>query len=597
MQGVGGQLFVPLTLAVGFSMIASYLVSATLVPSLASRFVRAHPHSQGWLMERIQQIHRGALGALLRMRLAWVACYVIATAVLLFVLFPRLGTEIFPEVDSGQFQFRLRAPTGTRIERTELIALKAVDIVREEVGPDNVQVTTAFIGVHGSAYPVNTIYLWTSGPHEAVLKVALAPSATLRGEELRERLRQRFRERLPGIDASFEAGDIVSQVMSFGSATAVEVAVQGFDLGADRSHAEKIRAELAKIPSLRGLQYGQPLDYPTLDVEIDRVRAGQQGLTVQNVARSLIAATSSTRFVEANFWADKRIGVAYQIQAEFPQYLMATPEDVENVPVLTSGAPRPVLVGDVATVKFGEMPGQIDRYNMQRVVSLTANVHGESLGEAASQVREAIARAGEPPRGVTVDMHGQIPPLEQTIDGLQSGLLLTVAVIFLLLAANFQSFRLGIAIILMVPAVLTGVVAMLLATGTTLNVQSFMGAIMVLGIAGADSILLVAYAERFRREGLSVFDAAWEGGCARLRALLMTVAAMVAAMLPLALGYGEGGEQIAPLGRAVIGGLLMSTLATMLVLPAIYAIFQARVPQHSLSLDPDDPHSPNYEAG
>jgi len=377
----------------------------------------------------------------------------------------------------------------------------------------------------------------------------------------------------------------------------VEVAVQGFDLGADRSHAEKIRAELAKIPSLRGLQYGQPLDYPTLDVEIDRVRAGQQGLTVQNVARSLIAATSSTRFVEANFWADKRIGVAYQIQAEFPQYLMATPEDVENVPVLTSGAPRPVLVGDVATVKFGEMPGQIDRYNMQRVVSLTANVHGESLGEAASQVREAIARAGEPPRGVTVDMHGQIPPLEQTIDGLQSGLLLTVAVIFLLLAANFQSFRLGIAIILMVPAVLTGVVAMLLATGTTLNVQSFMGAIMVLGIAGADSILLVAYAERFRREGLSVFDAAWEGGCARLRALLMTVAAMVAAMLPLALGYGEGGEQIAPLGRAVIGGLLMSTLATMLVLPAIYAIFQARVPQHSLSLDPDDPHSPNYEAG
>jgi multidrug efflux pump subunit AcrB len=242
------------------------------------------------------------------------------------------------------------------------------------------------------------------------------------------------------------------------------------------------------------------------------------------------------------------------------------------------------------------MPGQIDRYNMQRIVSLTANVAGESLGEVSDRIREAIARAGEPPRGVTIAVRGQIPPLEETINGLQNGLLLTVAVIFLLLAANFQSFRLGLAVGLIAPAVLSGVVAMLLLTGTTLNVQSFMGTIMVLGVAGADSILLIAYAERFRREGRSVFDAAWEGGCARLRALLMTVTAMTAGMLPLALALGAGTEQTAPLGRAVIGGLLVSTLATMLVLPAIYAIFQARASRVSLSLDPDDPKSPNYEA-
>jgi multidrug efflux pump subunit AcrB len=595
MTGVGGQLFVPLTLAVGFSMIASYLVSSIVVPPLASRFLKAHPHGQGWVMERIQSVYRGTLGAVLRLRVAWVAVYLVATAILLVLLLPLVGTEIFPEVDSGQFQLRLRAPTGTRIERTELVALKALDIIKEEVGADNVQITTGFIGVQGSAYPVNTIYLWTSGPHEAVLKVALTPNATLRGEAMRERLRERFRERLPGIAVSFEAGDIVSQVMSFGSSTGIEVAVQGFNLEVNRGHAEKIRAELAKIPSVRDLQYGQPLDYPTLDVEVDRVRAGQQGLTVQSVARSLVAATSSTRFVEANFWRDLNTGVAYQIQAEIPANLMTTQEDVENVPVMSSGAARPLLVGDVADIKFGTMPGQIDRYNMQRIVSLTANVSGESLGEAAGQVREAIARAGEPPRGVTVAIRGQIPPLDDTIDGLQTGLLLTVALIFLLLAANFQSFRLGVAIILMVPAVLTGVVVMLLLTGTSLNIQSFMGAIMVLGIAGADSILLIAYAERFRHEGMSVVDAAREGGTARLRALLMTVLAMIAGMLPLALGFGEGGEQIAPLGRAVIGGLLASTLATMLVLPAIYAIFQAKAPKSALSLDPDDPMSSKYE--
>jgi multidrug efflux pump subunit AcrB len=596
MQGVGGQLFVPLTLAVGFAMIASYLVASTLVPVLSVRFVPRGKDSEGRLMEWVQDVYRRVLAGLLRARVPLVAAYLMVTIGFLALTLPNIGTEIFPEVDTGQFQLRLRAATGTRIERTELVALQALDIIREEVGPENVQISAAFIGIQGSAYPVNTIYLWTSGPHEAVLKVALKPSATLRGEALRDRLRERFNEKLPGIAASFEAGDIVSQVMSFGSGTDLEVAVQGFDLATNRTYADKIRAELSQISSLRDLQYGQPLDYPTLNVEVDRVRAGQQGLTVQNVARSLVAATSSTRFVEANFWRDLRTGVAYQIQAEIPQHLMASTEDVESVPVLSSTASRPVLVGDVATIKSGTMPGQIDRYNMQRVVSLTANVRGESLGEVAGKVREAIVRAGEPPRGVTVAVRGQIPPLEETIDGLRNGLLLTTGVIFLLLAASFQSFRLGMAVILIVPAVLCGVVLMLMATGTTLNMQSFMGMIMVLGIAGADSILLIAYSERFRREGKSVFDAAWEGGCARLRALLMTVTAMTAGMLPLALAFGTGAEQAAPLGRAVIGGLIAGTFATMFVLPAIYAVLQAKAPTHSLSLDPDDPTSPHYEA-
>ncbi|OFW41653.1 MAG: acriflavin resistance protein [Acidobacteria bacterium RIFCSPLOWO2_12_FULL_67_14] len=596
MQGVGGQLFVPLTLAVTFAMVASYLIASTVVPILSAWFVPRGKDSEGRLMEWVQDVHRRALAQLIRARVPLVGAYVIVTVGFLALALPRVGTEIFPEADAGQFQLRLRAPTGTRIERTEIVALNALEIIREEVGPENVRISTAFIGIQGSAYPVNTIYLWTGGPHEAVLKVALGPNAPYRGAELRERLRERFRENLPGVEASFEAGDIVSQVMSFGSNTDIEVAVQGFNLDTDRVYAEKVQAELAKIPSLRDLQYGQRLDYPTLHVDVDRLRAGQVGLTVQNVARSLIAATSSTRFVEANFWPDNSTGVAYQIQAEIPQEMMASAEDIENVPIHAGGGTRPILVGDVARVSEGTTPGEIHRYNMQRLVSLTANVHGQSLGEVSGEIRDAVARAGEPPRGVTVDVRGRIPPLEETIGGLQKGLLLTVAVIFLLLAANFQSFRLGVAVILIVPAVLCGVVLMLLATGTTLNMQSFMGTIMVLGVAGADSILLLAYAERFRREGKSVFDAAWEGGCARLRALLMTVSAMTAGMIPLALAFGTGAEQAAPLGRAVIGGLLAGTFATMLILPAIYAVFQAKAPAHPLSLDPDDPTSPHYEA-
>jgi multidrug efflux pump subunit AcrB len=383
--------------------------------------------------------------------------------------------------------------------------------------------------------------------------------------------------------------------MSFGANTPIEVAVQGADMEANRIYAERLRTELGKVASLRDLQYGQPLDYPTIQVDVDRVRAGQQGLTVNSVARSLVTATASSRFVEANFWRDPRTGTAYQIQAEIPQHTMTSLEDVQNVPVMNNGASRPVQVGDVAQVKYGTMPGQIERYNMQRVVSLTANIHGTPLGKVAGEIHAAVARAGEPPRGSVVAVRGQIPPLETTMAGLRNGLLLSVAVIFLLLAANFQSIRLALAVAAIAPAVVCGIVAMLLLTGTTLNIQSFMGAIMALGVAGADSILLVAYAERYRREGMSVVNAAWEGGCARLRALLMTVSGMTVGMIPMAMAWGEGGEQMAPLGRAVIGGLLMATLATMSFLPAIYAIFQKGARPHPPSLDPDDPESKYYE--
>src|SRR5262249_12954889 len=301
----------------------------------------------------------------------------------------------------------------TRIERTETVALKALAIIEQAVGKDNLQISTGFIGVQPASYPINTIYLWTSGPQEAVLLVALKPTATLRGEPLKEQLRQKFREKLPDIAISFEAGDIISNVMSFGSPTPIEVAIQGPSLPVNRQHAEKIRAELARIPVLRDLQYSQPLDYPTLDIDVDRERAGQFGLTTSNVIRSLLTATSSSRFVEPNYWRDPVSGNGFQIQVEIPQHRISSIGDLQEMPLMPQGAERPLL-GDVADFKYSTTMGQIDRYNMQRVVSLTANIHDKPLGEVTTLLRDAIGRAGAPPRGVTVSVRGQIPPLDQT---------------------------------------------------------------------------------------------------------------------------------------------------------------------------------------
>jgi multidrug efflux pump subunit AcrB len=369
-----------------------------------------------------------------------------------------------------------------------------------------------------------------------------------------------------------------------------------------RPFAEKVRAELAKVPSLRDLQMAQPLDYPALQIQVDRNRAGQFGITAADVAKSLVAATSSSRYTDLNFWRDPGSGNGFQIQVEIPQSKMASIEDVENLPVMPRGSadgPSAPLVADVAKVDYGTMLGEVDRYNMQRVVSFTANLADKPLGQTLADVRAAIARAGTPPRGVTVNNRGQIPAFEETLSGLQQGLLLSVIVIFLLLAANFQSFRLALAVMSTVPAVICGVLLMLLVTGTTLNVQSFMGAIMAIGISVANAILLVTFAERARREhaadtqGTSVARFAVEGATGRLRAILMTATAMIAGMIPLAIGTGDAAQN-APLGRAVIGGLTLATLATLMILPIVYSLAQSRVRAISPSLHPEDPTSAHY---
>ena len=592
MVGVSRQLFVPLSLAVAFSMIASYLLSSSLVPVFSTWLMReAH---RGEERGRLRRLYEGYLRGVLRFRWPLGIVYLAGAFGLLYLLLPGMGSELFPDANAPLYRMRLRAPAGTRIEESERLVLRALDIIRREAGPGNIRITSDFVGLIPSSYPVDLIHLFTSGPQDAIIQISFQANAP-RGEALRERLRASLQRELPGTEISFEAGDIVTQVMSFGSPTPVEVDVQGVNLQDDYAYAQKVRASLAKLSFVRDLKFAQEMNYPTLDISIDRNRAGQFGLTMADVVHSVVPATSSSRFTDPNYWRDPNSGNAFQIQVELPQNQVQSVAQVGDVPVMMPGNSKPLL-DDIAVLKTNTMPGEIDRYNGQRVVSLTANIHDITLGAAAAQIRQAVATVGAPPRGVSVVTRGEIPPLEQTIAGLRTGLLLAVAVIFLLLSANFQSVRLAMAIVLTVPAVLCGVVLMLRITATTLNIQSFMGAIMAIGIAVANSILLVTFAERARRENRPILEATLIGAGSRLRAIVMTAAAMICGMLPMAIGIGEGGQQSAPLGRAVIGGLLVSTFATLTILPSIYAILQNRATASSPSLDPMDPASRYYEA-
>ena len=598
MSGVARQLFVPLSLAVAFSMISSYLLSSSLVPVFSTWLIRrAHHVEEGkGLFGRMRAFYRSYLQVVLRLRWPLVAGYLAVSIGLLYVYLPRMGTEIFPDANAPLVRIRLRMPTGTRIEQTERKVLAALEVIKREAGPENVQISSDFLGVQPPSYPVNLIHLFTAGPGEAIIQVSLKEN-TPRGEEQRERLRRSLKQELPpGTTISFEAADIVSQVMGFGSPTPVEVAVMGTNLQNDFAYAQKIQQQMAKLPFLRDLQFAQELNYPTMKINIDRERAGQFGLTMADVVRSVVPATSSSRFTQPNYWVDANAGQAFQIQVQLPQNRIQSIDALGNLPVMKNGQQETQLV-NIATLKPGTTPGLIERYNGQRVVSLTANLHGTTLGEAVPELNKAIGDAGLPPRGVSVQFRGQIQPLEDTISGLRIGLLLAIGIIFLLLAANFQSIRLALTIILTIPAVLCGVLFMLRITGTTLNIQSFMGAIMSIGIAVANSILLVSFAERRRQEGQPLFEAITEGATGRLRPVLMTAAAMIFGMVPMAIGASEGGSQAAPLGRAVIGGLIVSTFATLTILPSIYAILQTRAGFKSPSLNPLDPLSSHYDAG
>jgi multidrug efflux pump subunit AcrB len=639
MQGSARALFLPLSLAVGFAMMTSYFLSSTFVPVLSIWLLRHYlangrrepageghdqPAHAGRSLARLQAAYARAMYVLMPIRWLLVPAYVVGVGLVIWLVGGQLGREIFPAVDTGQFQLRLRAPDGTRIERTEQIAMQALDLIKEEVGAENVELSIGYVGLLPSNYPINNIYLWTRGPEEAVLRVALKRGSGVRVEELKHRLREKLPQRLgewmagqlrseglpteqvsrrvSGLKFSFEPADVINEVMSFGSPTPIEVTISGTNFAESRAYAERVREQLAQIPSLRDLQFAQSLDYPSVSVRVDRERAGLSRVTVADVSRSLVEATSSSRFVTPVFWADPKTGIGYFVQVQVPPYEMNSAAEVGMVSI-KGRTDKQLLLRDVAEVRSGTMPGEYDRYNMKRMVSLTANIEGEDLGRVIDHLQRALSAVGSPPRGARVDVRGQVVPMQQMfgalgggrlLEGLTIGLLMSIVVIFLLLTAYFQSVRLALASVSTIPAVIAGASIALAATGTTLNIQSFVGLIMAIGVAAANAILLTTFAERIRREGHAAPVAAVEAAQRRLRPLMMTSFAMIAGMMPLALGLGEGGEQTAPLGRAVVGGLTASMTAKLFVLPSVFAVVMGHSSTRSASLDPDDPASPHF---
>jgi multidrug efflux pump subunit AcrB len=487
-------------------------------------------------------------------------------------------------------QVRIRAPAGTRLERTEEIVRRVDRAIRDEVGDRYVAMTLANVGNPPWSYPVNGVFVWNSGPQEAILLAALRPGGRPSIPVLEERLRTKLAAELPGVRFSFEPGDIVSQVLNFGSSTAINVTVSGNKLEDTRAFAEKLVGALKRIPTLRDVQIPQALDYPTLDVNIDRERAGQLGVTIEQVGKSIVGATSSSLLVTPNFWVNPATGIPYRVAVRVAENQIASADDLRNLPIMPGGAPRPLL-GDVAQIVPGKTYGEIDHLNSQRMLSVTANVVGGDLARAAAAVERAIQSVGTPPRGTTVALRGQAEQMQKTLGSLKEGVALAVIVVLLLLTANFQSLRDALAVLSVVPAVLGGVVVALYITGTSLNVESLMGTIMAIGVSVANALLLVTFARERRRLGDDPRVAAVAAGRARLRPIVMTGLAMIAGMLPMAIGLGEGGEQSAPLGRAVIGGLFASTIATLLIVPAVYSALAGRRPFRSPSLHPDDADS------
>ena len=392
MVGAAKAMFFPLALAVGFAMVASYFLSSTLVPVLMVWMSRAHEGSlSGSRWSLWQERYAAALRKLERRRGLLILAYLCGTIAVIAGIGRLLGSEMFPRVESNELQLRLRAAPGTSIDGTEAALLKALDVVKTTVGARNVRLSLGFVGLHGSSYPINYLYLWDGGTEEGVLQIQLADSAAQHSEDLKKKLRQQFAAQIPDVSFSFEPADLISRVTSMGVSTPIEVVVSGPSIDADRAFADKVKAKLERIPTLNDVQYSQSLDYPTVKVAVDRERAGIIGPTMAKVSRALVPATWSSRFEIPNYWSDPNTGIAYQVQTQIPQGLTTSLEDVGNLPVMEAAGMKSILLRNLGSISQGTAVSQYDRYNMQRTLTVRANISNEDLGSAAQRVSKAVA--------------------------------------------------------------------------------------------------------------------------------------------------------------------------------------------------------------
>jgi multidrug efflux pump subunit AcrB len=619
-------LFLPLTLGVGFAMIFSYLLSSTLVPILSVYLLKheekpAHEGEQkAGLFDRLLKGYGIVVDWFIRLRWLIVPGYLVACALVLGFIGLEVGTELFPKIDAGEFVLRFRPPAGSSYELTREMGVKCLQEIEREAGEGQIEISLGFVGQVAPNFGIDNMVLFMRGPDDGWLRVKFVEDSDIKLDEFRERLRKILPQRVNpwmadrlvtgGEDREvaqqlaekcfygFEPGDIVSQVMSFGAPAPIAIRVIGTDYDKVREHAQKIAAQMKKIPFLRDVTFEQTLDYPTVEVEFDRELAGLIGITPEDLKHSLVMATSSTRFTNLNYWINPKTGFDYLVQIQVPPLHMDKPSDLEELPLKFLNPYVPLMLRDV--IKDGQVrqsvrPGEFDRDMSQRYLTVLANVEGEDMGRATKQVREAIKEAGEAPRGVRVEEQGQIPQMSKMFKALGIGLSVAVFVILVLLTAYFESPRLAISSISAVPGVLAGIAVMLYFSKTTLNIESFMGSVMCIGVSVSNSVMMVTFMDEHWKAGKSSQEAALLGARERLRPILMTACAMSIGMVPMALALERGSEMEAPLGRAVIGGLVMSTFATLLVLPSVFAVVIGKKESKSPSVYPDNPESKYYD--
>jgi len=617
MNGIPRAMFLPLSLSIGFAMIISYLLAQSLVPVICNWLLKEekfrykhgqfHAHAGEALNEEevgqinthlqqeqsepekndgFEKLKMGFIRILEKMmpwRRTAISIYLILVLLLSGFCFVDIGKDLMPRTNGGQFQVRIKAPDGTRLERTEVLLKQALAIIDTTV-QHHVAMSSAYVGLVPSSYGTSNLYIFNAGTHEAVLQVQLDEHYKVKMDELKDVLRKNIYSRMPGVRLSFEPIDMTEKIMSQGAATPIEIRVAGKDMEQITAYADTILQKMKAVPYLRDVQIAQPLKFPTIAINIDREKAARWGVTVDGIARSVTASTSSSRFTQKIQWLDEKVAYTYQVQVQVPEYVMSTMDELKEIP-LTKGSARPVLA-DVASFSMKEVPGEYDRMGPRRYLTINANIKDKDLGTATREVQQILHQLGQPPKGVVTEIHGVSSLFTETMQGLQTGLLFAVLVIFLLLAANYQSVKLSLVVLITVPAVILGALLMLLQFGSTLNLQSYMGIIMSIGVSVANAILIVTNAESLRLVYKDAKQAAITAAAVRLRPILMTSFAMIAGMIPMAAGLGEAGEQSAPLGRAVIGGLIASTLAALFILPLAFAVLQRKSSLQSPSLLP-----------
>lgn len=600
MTGIPKDMFRPLSMAVAFAMIASFLASQTFVPILANWMMKQKYPKHNKKKARRSFFDKFRVRYIFRMR-RWskssgllFMLYIIVAGGAVFGLLQVVGTDVMPVTNNGDFQMRIQAPQGSRLEKTERIVKEITREITDLVPEDGINITSAFVGMHPATSPINPIFLFTNSSHEAVLQISINQSV-FKGsiQELKEDIRRTVSRELPEVAFNFEPMELTEKIMGQGAMTPIEVKVGANQIQAAYKHASKIESKLKEIPYLRDVRIAEPINYPTLEIKVDRNLAGQFGLSMDEISKVLVTATSSTRFTDKNMWVDPRSGLVFQTQVQIPDEIVSSENDLRALP-LKKGSLRPVLE-DVATINRVNTPAQVNRKGPNRYVTIVSNIHDKDLGDASKAVKKAISEVGDGPRGTNVWTEGTMQLLEDTMDSLISGLAVAIVVIFLMLSAYYQSFKVPLVILSVLPAVVAGSMSMLFITSSTLNLQSYMGIIMSLGVSISNAVLLINQAEFYRKKlALTPYNAARLAASSRLRPVLMTAAAMTAGMLPMAIGLGDGGEQVAPLGRAVIGGLIASTVSILLLLPHFFSALMSKSSIDSPSLDPEDIESKYY---